>query len=186
MTCSKYRTTALCGSSTNERPDSDCDRMQHAVTQCPDCGIASVSIHPECETFAAPGVSSQGIHARRRGDGAHQHRLLNAAHRTALVEQRAERRPDAVRAVTGLGVECRSTPLRGRGCTCTTRSVFMNVHFRMSSLVPMPLASSATVNSRCRGVMVSPLTRSTVGFSHDSPGPSAIGVVNHRQSRLWT
>ena len=62
----------------------------------------------------------------------------------------------------------------------------MNVHFLMSSLVPMPLASSATANSRSSGVMVSPLTRSTSGLIHDSPGPSLIGSVSHRQSRLCT
>ncbi len=50
----------------------------------------------------------------------------------------------------------------------------------------MPLASSATANNRSSGVIVSPLTRSTSGLIHDSPGPSLIGLVSHRQSRLCT
>jgi len=37
-------------------------------------------------------------------------------------------------------------------------------------LLPMPLAQSATANSRSSGVKISPLTRSTVGLIHDSPG----------------
>jgi len=62
----------------------------------------------------------------------------------------------------------------------------MNVHFLMSICGPMPLASSAIVNKRSSGVMFSPLTRSTVGLSHDSPGPLSPRWVNHRQSTLWT
>jgi hypothetical protein len=62
----------------------------------------------------------------------------------------------------------------------------MNVHWRMSSRVPMPFASSATVNNRCNGVSASPCTRSTVGRNHDSPGPPANGVVSQRQSMLCT
>ena len=47
----------------------------------------------------------------------------------------------------------------GTRCTCTTRSLFKNVHLVMSILEPMPLAQSATANSRSSGVIVSPLTR---------------------------
>ena len=68
---------------------------------------------------------------------------------------------------------CRSSRLRGTRKTCTARSVFRNVHVLMSILEPMPFASSATANRRSNGVMISPLTRSTVGLIHDSPGPVA-------------
>lgn len=56
----------------------------------------------------------------------------------------------------------------------------------MSSLLPMPLAQSATANSRCSRVIDSPFTRSTVGLIQDSPGPSLSGSVNHSHCRLCT
>ena len=56
----------------------------------------------------------------------------------------------------------------------------------MSSLLPMPLAQSATANSRSSCVIFSPLTRSTVGMIQDSPGPSLSGSVSQSQSRLCT
>jgi hypothetical protein len=42
----------------------------------------------------------------------------------------------------------------------------------------MPLAQSATANSRSNGVIASPLTRFTVGLIQDSPGPSFRGLVS--------
>jgi len=63
------------------------------------------------------------------GPRAHQHRLLNTTDRAAFVEQRADRRADAVWPVVGLGAD--ADPLAsGRDATCTTRSVFRNVHLR--------------------------------------------------------
>ncbi len=63
----------------------------------------------------------------------------------------------------------------GIRCTCTTRSVFMNVHLRMSSFVPMPLASSATANSRSSGVMR--LALDEIDLRLD---PRLAGTVAHR------